>query len=51
LSNPLPVEIFDPKDPITIGEPGGQLVEHIVSHTGDAIMEAGNLTTGFFAVF
>ena len=50
LEQSLEVEILHPNDPITVGDPGRHLVEHIISHAGDAIMEPCDLTTGFFPV-
>lgn len=45
------VEVFDPNESVAVRESGGHLVEHIVSHAGDAIMQASDLTTRFLPIF
>ena len=50
LSTPLPVEIFHLADPITGGELGGHLVEHIISHAGAARVQMDQVTTRFLPV-
>ena len=39
FQQPLEVEVFDPDDPIAVGKSGRQLVQDIISQTGDAIMK------------
>ena len=50
FEQPLEIEIFDANDSIALGQPGRQLVEHIVSQTGDAIMQACHLSARFLPV-
>ena len=45
------VEIFDPNQPVAVRKPGGHLVEHIVSHAGDAVVQACHLSSRLFPVF
>ena len=50
LEQPFEVEVFNANDPVTVGEPGGQLVEHIISHAGDAVVQSCHLSTRFLTV-
>ena len=51
LEHPFEVEIFNPDDAVPICEPGGELVEYIISQAGDAIVEPCNLPSCFLPVF
>ncbi|GHO65404.1 hypothetical protein KSC_042960 [Ktedonobacter sp. SOSP1-52] len=50
LDESLEVQGFHANDPITLSELGGQLVEHIVSQTGNAVVQACDLSARFLSI-
>jgi hypothetical protein len=44
------VEIFHPDDPVTVDQPGCELLEDILAQAGDAIMQTGDLSARFLPI-
>jgi hypothetical protein len=50
LEEPFEVKIFNANNPIAVSDPCGELVKHIISHTGDTIMQPCHLPPRLLAV-
>ena len=51
FQQPFEVEVLNANHPVTGGEPGGQLVEHIIAQAGDPVVQPCHLPTRFLPVF